>query len=365
MKRIMHTGLLIVLVLSLASFVSPAFASTAGTAPGASTAITAQTYTVMVGSENTSIGVSLMSFFPQVVKIHVGDTVTWNINSHEIHTVTFLAGEPLPELLIPSNLVNPPSPLQINPLAAFPVIPNGGQYDGSSYANSGIMSTDPGFATTFSLTFTNEGSFDYVCIVHGQMMSGTIDVVSSDTPVPTPAQEQAQGQAEMKASWIKVPPVLAKARAQIVPPVKNPDGTFTRTVTVGYESGNIMVMGFFPNRMTVFPGDTVVWKFSATNSAPHTISFFNGNPDQPLAFPYEGELLINPAVLFPSEAVMNGTPLNRTDFFNSGILTPPDHTSFSLKIGDISGMINYECILHDTSGMDASLFVVPRMSTVQ
>jgi plastocyanin len=364
MKRILHAGLLIALVISMVSFVSPAFASSISTLPGTS-ASTAQDYTVVVGSENTSIGVSLMSFYPQVVQVHPGDTVTWTINSHEIHTVTFLAGGDLPELLIPANDPSDPSPLQINPLAAFPVVPPGGLYDGTTFANSGILSTDPGFGTSFSLTFTTVGSFEYICLVHGQMMSGTIDVVPVDTAIPSPAQVNAQAQAEIKAAWITVPPILAKARAQIVAPVKNPDGTFTRTITVGYESGSIMVMGFFPSRMTVFPGDTVVWKFSSTDNAPHTISFFNGNPDQPLAFPYNGELLINPAVLFPSEAVMNGTPLNRTDFFNSGILQPPAQTSFSLKIGTIAGIINYECILHDSSGMHASLFVVPRMSITQ
>jgi plastocyanin len=348
----MHFGLVIALLLGMVGYAMPAFASTA------------QNYTVLVGSENTSIGVSIMSFFPQNLSIHVGDSITWVANSHEIHTVTFLAGEDMPDLLIPAPPNDLNTPLQVNPLAAFPT-PTNGMYDGSSYMNSGIISTDQGFVQSFSLTFTQEGSFPYVCVVHGVIMSGTINVVGADVPVMTPAQVQAQAQVEMKAAWHQVPRALAKANSQVVPPIKNPDGTFTRTITLGYESGNIMVMGFFPKHMVVFPGDTIIWKLSAYNNAPHTVTFYNGTPDQPLAIVEVGQngpiALINPAVLFPSEAVTQGEPLYANEYFNSGILNPGINDSFSLVIGNISGTMNYECILHDTSGMVTSLFVVNRM----
>jgi plastocyanin len=354
MKKIINWGLLLTLVLSMLSFTAPAFASTA--------ALTSKNYTVLVGAENTNKGVSIMSFFPATVRVHVGDSVTWKINSHEIHTVTFLAGTPMPDLLTPAPPNNYGAILQLNPPVAFPIAPADGQYDGSSYANSGIMTSDPGGVTTFKLTFTTEGSFDYVCVVHGMMMSGTIQVVGANEAIPTPSQVAAQGQAELKAAWLTVPTVFAKAMAQRTPPVKNPDGTFTYTVILGYESGNVMIMKFFPGNLTVHPGDTVVWKLSPSGEAPHTVSFFNGTPDQSFAIfdPSIPALLINPAVLFPSDAVMQGEALNTTDYFNSGILQPTGQTSFSLKVGNISGRLNYECILHDTSGMSATLFVTPR-----
>jgi plastocyanin len=125
-----------------------------------------------------------------------------------------------------------------------------------------------------------------------------------------------------------------------------------------------MVMRFFPSRMTVKPGDTIVWKLSSMDMAPHTVSFYNGAPDEPIIIIAQGPngpvALVNPAVLFPSQAVLQGTPLNNTDYFNSGILTPGPHDTFSLKVGNISGILDYECILHDTSGMVGNLFVVPR-----
>lgn len=352
MKRILHIGLMLSLLFGMLSYAVPTFASTP------------QNYTVLVGSENISTGVSLMAYFPHTVKLHVGDSITWDANSHEIHTVTFLAGQALEDLVIPAPGFS--SPLQINPKAAFPDFPANGEYDGSYFVNSGIMSTDPNFITTFKLTFTHEGVFEYVCYVHGQIMTGEVDVVGANVAVPTPSQVQAQGQAELKAAWLTVPAILGQAKAQVVAPVKNADGTFTRTITLGYMSGNVMIMKFFPSSMTVFPGDTVVWNLSEMNDAPHTVTFFNGTGDLPLTKFEQNQngkaVLINPAVLFPSQAVLDQTPLNTTELFNSGILAPGQTESFSLKIGKISGTINYECILHDTSGMDASLFVVPRGS---
>jgi len=108
-----------------------------------------------------------------------------------------------------------------------------------------------------------------------------------------------------------------------------------------------------------------MWRLSPSDDiAPHTVTFFNGAPDLPLVvidfslgYPVA---LVNPAVLFPSQAVEQGEPLNSTDFFNSGMLIPGVNTSFSLKIGNISGTLAYACILHDSSGMDATLFITPR-----
>jgi len=350
MRKITYLGMLVLLMFGLVGYTLPS-------------AATSQNYTVWVGAEDVGRAVSIATFFPQDVSIHVGDSITWVANTHEIHTVTFLVGGELPPTIIPAP-AGMVSPLQINPLVAFPT-PTDGNYDGMTYMNSGIISTDPGMVQSFTLTFTQQGAFPYICVIHGVVMSGTINVVGADVPVKTPAQVQAQAQSEMQTAWNQVPPILASAQAQAVPPTKNPDGTFTRTITLGYESGPVMVMGFFPDHMVVFPGDTVIWKLSATDMAPHTVTFYNGAPDQPFVIVKPGAdgpvALINPAALFPSQAVMEGKLLNNTDYFNSGFLMPGGQEEFSLKIGDISGTLNYDCILHDSSGMTASLSVVHRM----
>lgn len=352
MKRMFQFGIVIAMLLGMIGFAMPAYASTP------------QHYTVLVGAENTGTGISIMDYFPHTVKLHVGDSITWKINSHEIHTVTFLADQALEGFVIPApqGMI---SPLQINSNAIFPAVPANGLYDGSTFVNSGIMSQDPGFVKTLTLTFTQQGQFAYVCYVHGQLMSGEVDVVGANVAIPNPGQVTARGRAELAADLQRVPGVLQAAKAQIVPDIKNLDGTLTHTITLGYMAGDIMVMKFFPSHVTVHPGDTILWQLSDMQDAPHTVTFFNGAPDLPLVTIVQGQsgpvALINPAIVYPSQAVMQGEPLNGTDFFSSGLLVPGSpNTSFSLKVGNITGKLNYECILHDSSGMSASLIIVPQ-----
>jgi plastocyanin len=356
MKRILIFSFLCIMLLTQTGF------SQAGI-PSVLTAFPVhQTYTVLVSSDNVGRGVTIMSFFPNKLSIHVGDTVLWKINSHEIHTVTFLAGQPIPALLIPAPS-GQPSPLQFNPLAAFPAAPAKGLYDGSTYVNSGIMSKDPGNVTTFSLTFTKTGTFSYLCLVHGVMMSGEIDVVDNSVMVPSPFWDMGLAEKQIEAAWEKVPAVMAKAWKQVVPPTHNPDGTTTFHVVVGFSSGVIDVMRFFPSHLNVHPGDTVVWTLSNADVAPHTVTFLNGNPEPDLTLvvpqtPPPPLVLLNPAVLFPSHAVILVSPLNKTAFFNSGLLNPgTPATSFSIKVGNFTGSLPFLCLLHDTSGMKGRLEV--------
>jgi plastocyanin len=247
-----------------------------------------------------------MSFYPETIYVHAGDTVHWAINSPEIHTVTFLGGNPVPELLVPVPN-GAQGAMMINPLAAFPIVPSNGHYDGS-YINSGLMSSDPGQITSFDLVFDQPGTYSYICIVHGQMMSGKVVVVDGRQSIPSPA-------------------------------VTNPDGSKTYTVMIGYSQGQIDFMSFFPQKLNVRPGDTVHWELGKNNMAPHTVTFLNGNPEpdlvvvqpQPSGPPF---LLINPAVAVPSNV---GQPLTHQGIFNSGIMDPtaPGPHSFDWKIGDI------------------------------
>jgi plastocyanin len=358
MKRLPVLRLLLIFILTIAIFMTPA----------AALADSTQTYTVLVGAENVSRGVNVMANFPETLHVHVGDTVLWKQNTHEIHTVTFLGGTITtpPDLIVPVPPPPPalPGPLMINPLVAFPVAPAGGLYDGSSYANSGIMSTDPGQPTQFSLTFTEKGSFTYMCLVHGMMMSGTIVVEDSSSKIPSPAAVLKQAKKDINLRLARANELFGEAMSQVPPHQKNPDGTSTYTVLIGWSKGQYDLMQFFPGKLVVHPGDMVNFILSSANVAPHTVTFLNGAADIPFITavpnpPGPPFLLLNPEILGPTNA---GQPLTRTGIFNSGLLSPggPGPTNYSLKIGDISGNIAYECLLHDTSGMDGLLKVVPR-----
>lgn len=357
MKRVLRMAIFAALVVAVAL---PGATFAAG--PAVSSA--PQTYNVLVGYENTHQAYDIMSFFPNVVTIHVGDTVHWKINSKELHTVTFLAGSSLPDLIVPSATVGGDpsiSPIVLNPLAADKAVPAGGMYDGSTYANSGLMGFETWEYQDFNLTFTKAGTYDYVCIVHGTMMSGQVVVEGPEARVPSPGQSTALGHKQLAEQLAKVPAVLKAAKAQAMPDELNPDGSATHFITLGYMDGQIDVMGFFPNKVKVNPGDTVVWAMSPNNFAPHTVTFLNGAPDPGLAILSGSLLYANPATFFPNGA---GPELTRSGVYNSGVVEPtPGQFSefYTLKVGDMApGLQPYVCLLHDESGMKGSLMVTPK-----
>jgi plastocyanin len=333
--------------------------------PSMASASTAQTYTVLVGAENTGRKTNVMAYFPSTLHIHVGDTVVWKQNTHEIHTVTFLAGTSMPVLIEPTPSGFTPAGLMLNPQVAFPAAPQGGLFDGSTYANSGIMSTDPGQPTQFSLTFTKQGTFPYVCVVHGMMMSGTVIVEDSSVSIPSPSTVSAQAKTAITMQLANADKLYGAALAKVPAPEMNQDGSTHYTVLIGWSQGQYDLMDFIPNNLAVHPGDTVTFALSPTNTeAPHTVTFLNGAEDISFISPIPNPpgppvLTINPEVLMPLNA---GTPLTRTGIYSSGLLNPlgPGPYSYTLQIGNISGNITYVCVLHDTSGMDAVLQVVPK-----
>ncbi len=300
------------------------------------------------------------AYFPDNLSVHVGDTVKFKQNAAEIHTVTFLApGQALPDFLSTFPLMDP--------AVYFPVVPANHLYDGTGYANSGIMSTDPSFSlpgeqnTSFWLTFTKAGSYQYLCLVHGMMMSGTIHVVDPSVAIPAPVEIRHQVNKSIANLLKQVPAAIRAAKAAIIPPVHHSDGTTTYNVNVGFMYGMIDLMSFFPRKLEVHPGDTVVWHMTTT---PHTITFLNGNAEPPLIIPAvwpptsAPTVMFNPGILGPSPSVIGGMALNKTDMFHSGFLPVPDST-FSLTIGKIQGPVSYRCLLHDASGMVGKLVVEP------
>jgi plastocyanin len=348
---------MLLLVLANAAVAVAAPSATAATASG-------QTYKVLVGAEQPRRGVSLMAYFPSRIRIHVGDSVHFVQNSNEIHTVTFLGGQPLPDLIVPAarqQLPETPSPLVFNPQvvarSAEPVSIGAA----ATWANSGIMGREPGQSTSFDVTFTAKGTYHYVCVVHGKMMAGRVKVVGDAAKVPTRHRYAAIARQQLMRQLAMAPAVFRAADRHSKPATKNGDGTWTHYVQLGYSRGQIGLMRFFPSRVRVHPGDTVKWSMTTHNDAPHTVTFLNGRPEPPLADPVPQQdgsvvLYVDPGTLFPSGT----SPLTRTGLYNSGLLNPVPGTSWSTIVGDVTpGTLRYICLLHDTSGMRGTLVVLP------
>lgn len=330
----------------------------------------AQTYTIMVGGEDTSVGAEYIGFFASSVHIQAGDTVAWKQNAHEIHTVTFLGNKAqAPDLLVP--IPNAPAgAVAINPDAANAVAPADGNYDGTSYANSGLMGMDPGQVQDYKLTFTQPGTYNYVCLVHPGM-KGTIVVDPAVTstsgtpaaaaPLPSPAEVSAQGQKEMSALAAQVPDMIKAANADVIPAVKNADGTTTHYVMMGYNQGAVDLTAFFPSNLTVAPGDKVIYQLGLHDVAPHTATFLNGQAEPDLVVPQPQPsgpplLAINPAIAAPQNAM---TPLTAQGIYSTGFLDPssPGPQSFAFQVGDTTGQLPFVCLLHDSNGMKGTLTI--------
>ena len=138
----------------------------------------------------------------------------------------------------------------------------------------------------------------------------------------------------------KAAAVIREAKRQIKPATKNPDGTLTHYVALGYGKGQIDLMRFFPSKLLVRPGDTVVWQMRPTSDAPHTVTFFNGQPDPGLVVPVSQSsgppvLYVNPAALFPSP-IPPAAALTRSGMYNSGLMLPVPGTTYSQVIGDMT-----------------------------
>ncbi|MEX2446699.1 MAG: plastocyanin/azurin family copper-binding protein [Dehalococcoidia bacterium] len=131
------------------------------------------TWNVVVGD---MVGPSdVQQFFPAALGVEAGDTVVFSSEVTTPHTATFLGGADFPVPPIPEN-----------PLVMEATPPPAGGYNGAGYLNSGIIGTGwP--AQSYSVTFSEAGSFTYLCVLHvDQGMGGVVNVAATQiAPAPT------------------------------------------------------------------------------------------------------------------------------------------------------------------------------------
>ena len=135
---------------------------------------------IPAGATGTDRRIEIYDYFPKNLSIKQGDQVIWT--SVFFHQVILHPGQPAPPFVVPTEVEGQPVPnLVVSPEVAFPVIP-AGEFDGAQFFSSGLIGTLGGplpGGTTFALTFSEPGSFDYVCSTHLPLgMEGTITVVA-------------------------------------------------------------------------------------------------------------------------------------------------------------------------------------------
>lgn len=137
---------------------------------------------------NDAGGVAWLRFFPQKIKVKVGQTVQFVMRSrYENHTVTF--GPPAYTTPLESSLQqsspNPGGPptLFLDPLGSlpsdpFPQPPYSGANHGNGFENSGLLAGQGGgpLPTKATFKFTKAGTYRYECVIHHNM-DGTVVVI--------------------------------------------------------------------------------------------------------------------------------------------------------------------------------------------
>jgi len=295
---------------------------------GIPSAQAAATWKIQVGANGDAPNQDLTLMLPSKLTVNVGDTVNFVLNQPGApHTVTFVSGAPEPDLFIPVPGA-PPGALQVNPIVAAPTRDT--TYDGTGFRNSGIMGLVPNVPTTFTLTFTKAGSFDYFCELH-DFQHGNITVVDAGAalPVANQAGVDAAAQQEIAAGKTELT-TLARGQAAAYPQGASPSWKFG--IDVNSQKGS--VTSYFPATSQVRTGDTVQW----TNNSPfeiHTVTFLAGGQLPDLILP-NGQ--VNPAVGAPSGGnTQSGNPTN------SGILEPG--ATYSLTFSK-AGSYPYICAVH-------------------
>lgn len=303
---------------ALALIVALAAFTLGGLPSSASGTVAAQDWKVLVGSQTGNMAVQGQRFLPADVTIDAGDSVTWQANSAEIHTVTFVDGGE-PQTMLPP----------LDPSDAQQVTRQGGDtMNGSSYFNSGILTTGSTAGplpvpvySSYHLTFPHTGTFTYYCLVHGVMMRGVVHVQPAGAAYPySQADLNADAAFQTRAINADGRGLWKQARA----------GSSRHRVFTGADDGVAMLMRFVRGKVVVHRGQKVHFVNTMSMGAPHTVTF----GDEPQG----------PALFQPS-----GDPTNyRGANLNSGFMVP--HTTFTVTFNKV-GTFHYICGLHDDMGM--------------
>lgn len=296
--------------------------------------------------------VAVEQFLPAATKVRVGDSVTWTVRSDEIHSIAATTGNPAtddpPDFEVIDGFLVP------NPDV---FLPNGttAVSTPTDFFNAGVL----GPGQTFTVTFNGAGTFLYHCNLHPGM-EGEIVVEAPATTIPSQADVDADAAEELADALSLVGPLSDSINNLVA--VVHPDGTIQYTVNVGATDGQVDLLRFAVEDITIRQGDSVRWVWQ--HEVPHTVTMTDdgevpplilapGDPDNPNPFPIINPMVAAPSV--PDQGIYTGS-----GYVNSSILGPPEipvPAEFELTFAK-SGTYNFFCSLHEYLGMEGTVTVL-------
>jgi plastocyanin len=130
-------------------------------------------------------GVAMLAYYPKVLKVKAGTTVTFvNKSSSEVHNIVLGPKKYIEDFQKKTDLfpTGPSSPNQVSPVLPFATDPAPYKYDGTTTHGNGFFVTPLASGAPIGLphasrvTFSAPGTYKYFCWIHGPDMGGTVVV---------------------------------------------------------------------------------------------------------------------------------------------------------------------------------------------
>jgi plastocyanin len=317
-----------------------------------------------VGAQSGDKGRQALAFLPNEIWIHAGDSIKWQFDVDEVHTVTF----------IPDSEIRP----------FFQTItgsPSGSQFPDPTHPETTVVSSpgqladlggqSPAFVkgATFSVNFPKSGNFKQVCLFHSNM-TGVVHVLEATEKLPHDQDFYDRQAANQRRDLLSDRDGGLVAACQQHGGCAARDSLKVRVVTAGIGeisataggTQTLSVVRFMDDQIHIRAGDTVEW----TNQdpvTPHTVTF--GPEPADIFDPVPSELAKHP----DADGALHGVVKSSAETVSSGVIaaggqdpvfgspqTPLGVTRFRVTFPN-PGVFPYICTLHDTLGMKGMVIV--------
>jgi plastocyanin len=319
-----------------------------------------QHYVVYVGYQGQG-NIRLLSFFPTLLQVHPGDTVTW-LFAAGLHNVRF-TDEPIwmPSLM-PAE-IDGVQRFVGNPDVMFPSANNTGVFTGEPI-NSGVQigksgvsfGADAQFA--YSLTIEAEpDSYYYLCDIHPGM-GATLEVVAADVAIPSPEEVIADSAAKIAEANAFAAEFLYETEAAHPATTDGDVLEVLAGVETHHNGVHIAIDRFFPATAVITAGQSVRWSVSEGNIVPHTVTAPYKGSNETTAFFEDSAgnpvLEFTPLILFPT-LQDGGEWAAEADYNHVGLIAPG--TGITVRFPD-TGAFPYADLFEP--GMTGTVVVVDK-----